>query len=82
MTHFDDLLRGKGRELPYPIMEECFLNVNDVIRDMRRELSELNFKGEYDAVKRKMPWFRFLQQERDKGNVLLSIGTRPVMEIK
>ena len=82
MTHFDEILRDKGMKTPYPMMEEWFLNINDAIREMRAEMTELEWNGEHDAVRRKMSWFRFLCGERDRGIVRISMGTRPVREIE
>jgi len=79
---FDEILRDRGRDMPYPVMEEWYLNVNDAIREMRAEMTELEWNGEHDAVRRKMAWFRFLQGERDRGIVRIKMGTRPVRELE
>ena len=80
--HFDEIIRDKGGKMPYPVMEEWHMNVNDAIREMRAEMTELEWNGEHEAVQRKMPWFRFLQGEKKRGIVRIRMGYRPVRELR
>ena len=79
---FDQLLRERGRELPYPIMEEWFVDVDDAIREVKAEMTELDGNGDYAAVQKKMHLFRFLKEQRDRGIVRISMGTRAVRELQ
>ena len=80
--HFDDIIRDKGGELPYPVMEPNIININDAIREQRSKMTQLEWEGKHETVQTMLGWLRYLQGEKKRGIVRMQLGWRPIKEIK